>query len=287
MTPARIAIVLLLVAVGAAVAAAEQANWTGQQIMQAVHVRQQQFPYVYEEQSIVLMDRSGARDTRKARRYSRIEDDGSVRLLVIFESPPDVRGLALLAARDAAGAVTQGVYLPALGQRLVDSANTGGDGGFMGTDFSVESLTGELPQDYLYMRGDDLEIDNQPYFTVDVFVAGSDPRHGQPLRRHFVRQDNFFITRTEHFGTRGEVVRRQRAYDLKVVDGTHWHANLMLMEDLREHHQTLIKVDRRVYSRDYVPVEMFSAAWLFENYPLPATQDGADDMPVAGRGPDL
>lgn len=287
MNPVRTALILLLFVSGGAGAAADQANWTGQQIMQAVHVRQQQFPFVYEEQSIVLMDRNGARDTRKARRYSRIEDDGSVRLLVIFESPPDVRGLALLAARDAAGTVTQGVYLPALGQRLVDSVNSGGDSGFMGTDFSVENLTGELPQDYLYVRGDDQEIDNQPYFTVDVFTAGSDPRQGQPLRRHFVRQDNFFITRTEHFDGRGALVRRQRAYDLKVVDGTHWHANLMLMEDLREHHQTLIKVDRRVYSRDYVPVEMFSAAWLFENYPLPATEDGATAMPVAGRGADL
>ena len=251
----------------AAVAAADnREGWTGPQIMQEVQARQHQYPYIYEEQSIVLVDRNGFRDTRTARRYSRIEADDSIRLLLIFETPLQVKGMALLARRDAAGVVTSQLYLPALGQQLISSDPGDHGSGFLGTDFSVESLTGEMLSEYLYVRSDDLELENQPYFSVDVFRAGDDPEKIRPLRRHFIRQDNLFITRTDHFDAHGEVARRQRSYDLKVVDGAMWHANLMLMDDYREQHQTLIKVDRRIFSRNYVPAEMFSAGWLFEHF---------------------
>jgi hypothetical protein len=276
MTPTRaIALLLPLLTAAGAAAAAQPRDWTGAQIMQAVHARQKQFPFVYEEQSIVLVDRNGARDTRKARFFSRVEDDGTVRLLVVFETPPAVRGVAMLAERDPAGNVTQQLYLPALGLRLLPGDATGDDSGFMGTDFTVEALTGELLAEYRYERGDDVEFENQPYFTVDVYAAGSDPAQARPLRRHFVRQDNFFVTRTDFFDARGEVVRRRRAYDLKNVDGTLWYANQLLMDDYREQHRTVIKVDRRVISRDYVPAELFSAAWLFEHYPQADTAEAA------------
>ncbi len=248
-------------------------NWTGPRIMQEVQTRQHQYPYVYEEQSIVLVDRNGFRDTRTARLYSRIEADDSVNLMLIFESPLQVKGVSLLARRSPTGVVTSELYLPSMGQQMIASDSGDNSAGFMGTDFSVESLTGEMLSEYFYVRSDDLEVEDQLYFSVDVFHAGADPRKTRPLRRHFIRQDNFFITRTDHFDATGEVTRRQRSYDLKVVDGTLWHANLMLMDDFREQHQTLIKVDRRIFSRDYVPAEMFSAAWLFENYQTPPVNE--------------
>jgi hypothetical protein len=269
----------LLAATAAALAADGQEGWTGAQIMQEVHARQRLYPYIYEEQSIILVDRNGLRDTRTARRYSRIETDGSTRLLVVFETPPEIKGVALLARRDPAGTITSQLYLPALGQHLIASDPGDRGSGFMGTDFSVESLTGEMLSEYLYVRTDDVELENQPYFTVDVYLAGDDPARSRPQRRHFIRQDNLFITRTDYFDARGAVIRRQRAYDLKVVDGTMWHANLMLMDDYREQHQTLIKVDRRIFSRDYVPAEMFSAAWLFEHFRAQPADE--EEPPVA------
>lgn len=154
----------------------------------------------------------------------------------------------------------------------------------MGTDFTVESLTGEMLSAYLYVRGDDIEIGNQGCYTVDVYPAGADPGATDPLRRHFVRQDNFFILRTDYFDARGEVSRRLRAYDLKLVDQASWHANLLLMEDYREQHRTLIKVDRRIFSDNYVPAEVFTTGWLFGTYPAPPdAEPGAGATPVASR----
>jgi hypothetical protein len=34
---------------------------------------------------------------------------------------------------------------------------------------------------------------------------------------------------------------------------------MVLMEDLRERHSTLLKIERRVHSADYVPADLFAA----------------------------
>jgi hypothetical protein len=242
-------------------------SWSGEQIMEEVYRRHQQFPYVYEEQSMVLIDGRGNRDTRKLRRYSRIDDDGTVKFLLLFDSPREVSGVALLATRDPSGQTHKSIYLPAYGEQLVESGGAGSDGNFLGTDFSVESLTGEILSDYSYIRQNDRKIGDNDYLVIDVYQADANAKIQSALRRHYVRQDNFYITTTEHFDKLGRIKKIQSYHDLKPVDGDMWRANMILMKDAFEDHQSLIKINRRVFSRDYVPAEMFSASWIFANHP--------------------
>lgn len=260
-------------------AAATDPQLTGLELMQEVHERHRQYPHIYEEQSMVMVDRAGERDSRKVRRYSRVEDDGSVRFLLLFESPPEVKGVAILANRDAAGEMRKSVYLPAYGEQMIESSGAGSDGNFLGTDFSVESLTGERLADYRYVRRTDQKNGALQYYVVDVYPVADDT---QLRKRHYIRDDNFYITQTDYFDSRGRVSKKQTHHDLKAVDGDMWRANLVLMEDKLEQHQSLIKIHRRVFSRDYVPAEMFSADWLFANHPHtpPPVAEGADDAMV-------
>ena len=52
---------------------------------------------------------------------------------------------------------------------------------------------------------------------------------------------------------------------------------MILMEDSNEHHQSLIKINRRVFSRDYVSADIFTEDWLFKNYPFVSTPDIDDE----------
>jgi hypothetical protein len=47
---------------------------------------------------------------------------------------------------------------------------------------------------------------------------------------------------------------------------------MLLMENQKERHKTLIKIDRRIFSRDYVPPEIFTPAWLLEDRHVQGTQ---------------
>ena len=240
---------------------------TGAEIMKEVDRRHQQFPYIYEEQSMIMEDRNGDRDTRKVRRYSRVEEDGTVKFLLLFDYPQEVKGVALLANRDPDGKTKKYIYLPAYGEQLLESAGERSGDNFLGTDFSVENLTGEVLLDHNYVRHEDKEIDKVKYFVLDVYKASNPSPEGRILRRHFIQQDNLYITLTHHFDKHGRIARIQSQHDLKTVDHDMWRANMILMENKKDQHQSLIKVSRRIFSHDYVPAEVFTAEWLYENYP--------------------
>ena len=241
-------------------------NTKGIEIMEAVYERHQQFPYIYEEQSMVMEDRNGKRDSRKVRRYTRVEEDGTVNYLLLFDHPEEVKGVALIAQRTPEGDTTKHIYLPAYGEQLIESMGEGSNDNFLGTDFSVENLTGENLSEYHYERRNNKQIDDENYYVVDVYEA-SDRTNSKLLRRHFIRQDNLYITLTHHYDKQGRVSKLQSHHDLKSVDGDMWRANMILIEDKKEQHQSLIKISKRVFSRDYVPAEIFTANWLYTNFP--------------------
>ena len=235
--------------------------------MEEVNKRHQQFPYIYEEQSMLMVDRNGERDTRKAKRYSRVEEDGTVRFLLLFEHPQEVKGVALLANRKPDGKTSKYIYLPAYGEQLLESAGEGSGDNFLGTDFSVENLTGEVLSDHHYVRRDDREVEKVKYFVLDVYKAKKTSTEDRILRRHFIQQDSLYITLTHHFDKHGRIARIQSHHDLKEVDHGILRANMILMKNMKDQHQSLIKTSRRIFSHDYVPLEIFTAEWLYENYP--------------------
>jgi hypothetical protein len=253
------------------------AGASGREIMEAVYERHRQYPYVYEEQSMVLIDRDGRRQTRTLRRYSRVSGDGTVRLLLLFDSPKDVMGVALLAERGPDGSVTQSVYLPAFSEEFIGNAgdcrSACGDH-FLGSDFSVESLTGEALADYVYVRRADNQLGEARYYVIDV--QGQDA--GRTLRRHYVSARNLFIERTDYLDELGKVRKRQTHHDLARIHGDMWRANILLMDNVAERHQSIIRIERRVFSSDYVPEQVFTADWLRANHP-PVEQDQAQEPP--------
>lgn len=235
----------------------------GRGVMAAVYERHRQFPFVYEELALVLIDGRGRRTSRQARRFTRAAADGSVRFLLLFDAPAEVQGVGLLATRQADGTLDTGLYLPALGGGIVTGGGSGVGGALLGSDFSIEDLAGEDLDAYRYTRRGDSELAGVPHAVVDV----RGPDRGRVLRRHFVRLDNTFITRTDHFDGLGRLERRLTAHDLAAVSGEMWAANMLLMDHVALGHQSLLKVQRRVFSRDYVPEEVFTLAWLRANRP--------------------
>lgn len=270
--------IMFAVSLAAAVNQAYAAGFSsGLQIMQEVHRRHRQFPYVYEEHSIILVDSMGQRDTRKARLYTRVEDNGEIKILYIFEAPAAVKGVTLMAIRKPDGKTNTSIYLPAFGDQFIKSSWAGSNGNFLGTDFSVEDLTAEVLDDYRYVRRDDQKIGGMGYFVIDVYPAGEQAGDAHPIKRHYVRQDCFFITRTDYFDRQGRLYKQMHAYDLKKLGDEMWGAGELLMQDKKLDHQSIIKVDRRVFSIDYVPEDMFSKKWILAAYPPLDRQQTAEN----------
>lgn len=272
----------LVIASGAALGDAGQATWDGRRVMAEAVARHQQYPYVYEEQSMVLEDPTGGRQVRGLRRYSRAEPGGTVKVLLVLDHPPEVRGVALLQVQGPAGATRGGIYLPALGPEL--RAGDGHGEEVLGTDFTVADLGPEDLDGHGYQRLPDERRGDLDLFVVDALPA--DPAATGPggygRRRHWVRQDNLFLVETLYFDHHDRPFKRRSYHDLTAMDGGMWAAGMVLMENLRHGHRSLLKVRRRVYSRDYVPAEMFTDDWLLGHRHLAGNEGLPPGAPLPG-----
>ena len=270
------------------------ADANGREIMDHVYTRHQLYPFVYEEQSMILVDQQGNKNTRKLRRYSQLNETGSADFLLLFDSPRDVKGVALLASRSPDGETRQSFYLPAFGPSLIHAVTGTGNqqDNFLGTDYSINDLVGEMLDDYRHERVEDFNHQNIDYYVVDVFAldpatqtVNDETVTNYPLRRHYVRKDSLFISRTDHFDDLGRIKKRQTQHDLTNVHGDMWRANMMMMDNALQPHRTIIKIDRRVFSRDYVPPEVFTPAWIMANQGLLSEKE-RPDQDVAESGHD-
>ena len=271
-------LVPLLAVVTGTAANTSDAQLSGKEIMEEVYRRHEQFPYIYEEQIMILIDSAGNRDTRKLRRYSRLDSRDSGRYLLLFDDPPEVRGVGLLTTIEPPDRIKAGIYLPAFGNQLIESIGQTKAESFLGTDFSVYDLLPEPLDKYAFRRQADQTIEDMSYFIVDVYrpedlVQDSD----QPYKRNYIRQDNYYITRTDTFDRHGRIYKQQTHHDLKSLGGGMWRADMMLMENMKTRHQSLIKINRRVFSRDYVPNELFTLEWLINNQHMPEKAKKPDD----------
>lgn len=233
-------------------------------IMERVRSRQQQYPYVYEEQTLVLVDRQGRRNSRRLRRYSRLESDGRLRFLVVFDAPAEIAGVAFLSDYRPDHGLQQQFHLPALGARPVSTRDPSADGLVLGTDFSIDSLMGRSGDAERYQRCEDLERDADvaPLLCVAAYASEEDVAAERPQARHYVHVRRAMILRTDFLNDRGVVERRQTLHDLVPVGGGAWRPNLVRMHNLRLRHQSLLRVERRVFSEDRVPEALFSLHWL-------------------------
>lgn len=250
---------------------------TGAELMQAVRDRHQLYPYTYEEQSLVLTDRHGQRETRRMRTYMRAEEDGTLRYMLLFDTPAEVEGVALIAERMPDGATNKYFYLPAFGPQLIEAGGASYGENFLGTDFAVEDLTGEALDDFRYERARDERINGARHFVVDAYPVGDNDVPS--AMRHYIDSERMFVVRTDHLDQFGRLRKRQTFHDLRHVGAGAWRANIMHMDDQRSRHQSLIRVDRRIFSRDYVPREVFSAEWLFANHQPMIVEVAEDEQP--------
>lgn len=269
-----IAILAALAALAGGPAAALAAP-DGAEIMDRVRAQRPHACCIYQELTMILSDPAGESGVRRIRWFERHEPDGSSRLLLMFVAPADVRGAAVLVTRDSHGATRGEVYLPALGRPLDLAARTAGAMPLVGSDFKLADLFRGAPRDFTYAREADAEIDRSMHYVIRATpVKGAEQRTGGGTRRHYVRKGDHFVVRTDFHDVRGALARRQSFRDPKQVEPGVWQADMILMEDFSERHRTLLKVERRVFSPDYAPAEIFSRQWLVEGRHL-LTGDGA------------
>lgn len=236
----RAAVVLVLLCAVAGSALAQN----GRDLIEASLGRHALPSHVYEEQALVMTDRQGKHTVRTLRSYT-VRDDGGVRNLRVIETPMDTKGTSLFIERDPQGRALRGAVptSPAFG-----------------SNFIIADLEPEQTKDFRYERDGDEVLGRVAHHVLRAVPVDQDVarRTGYHERRIYLRKDNLFISRIDYLDRDGRQARRQTFRDPLPDDSGIWRARMILMENLRDGERSLIKVERRVHSSDYVPATVFA-----------------------------
>lgn len=188
-------------------------------------------PYLYQELALVITDAQGRYNVRTFRHYGQQNDHW-----LVVDTPPDMRGAT--------------IHLnPERGSR--DSLGSP----ILGSGFRVGDFAPEMLEAHDYQRRDNEMLGRQLHYVVDAQPHQS----GQPGRRLYLRQDNLFVSRIDYRDSDGQPARRQSFHNPRPDESGIWRPGMILMEDLRDGRRSLLKVEHRVHSPDYLPAAMVSA----------------------------
>lgn len=279
-------LIFLFIPTGTVSATTSSAGKDGRQIVKQMLKATSQQPFVYEEQSMILIDKSNNRDVRDIRRYLRVDSSNKARVLLVFDAPEEIKGVALLVVVNSDRQQQGGIYLPAFEKRLLTADSQGGADRFLGSDFSVFDLQPENMNDFIYTRLDDVQINEVDFYTVEARPKNAKvfEQTGYKRRILTISKQGFMPVKATYFDRYNRLLKILTRHHFKNYGGDTWLPDMMLMDNIRENHKTLLKTRQRVFSADYVPVRMFKTDWLFANRHMASTIEHVFENTLTPRG---
>jgi len=188
------------------------------------------------ELQMVLRNAAGQESTRSLRIATLEKHDETVgdKSLVVFDTPRDIEGTALLSHAKILDPDDQWLYLPAL-KRVKRISSSNKSGPFVGSEFAFEDFTAiELNKfEYRYVGEEacgDLVCD----------VLERTPRYensGYTKQISWVDQSDYQIRKVEFYDRRGDLLKVLELKDYRNYDGI-WRPHLLTMSNVQTKKQT-------------------------------------------------
>jgi outer membrane lipoprotein-sorting protein len=154
--------------------------------------------------------------------------------MVVFDTPRDIEGTALLSHAKILDPDDQWLYLPAL-KRVKRISSSNKSGPFVGSEFAFEDFTAiELNKfDYSYTG----EV---PCADLTCDVLERTPRYensGYTKQVSWIDQTNYQIRKVEFYDRRGDLLKVLELSDYRDYDGI-WRAHKLSMRNVQTNKQT-------------------------------------------------
>ena len=194
--------------------------------------------------AVMTLQNAAGQSTTREMEFTTLEresHDVGDKSLVLFRSPRDVEGTALLSHAKITGSDDQWLYLPALGRvRRISSANKSGP--FVGSEFAFEDFTSLELKKYTYDFIEQVPLEMEGgTFTVDVvkrFPAYENSGYDHQIS--YVDVDNLQVRRVEFFDRRGDHLKTLDLLDYREYGEGIWRAQTLTMVNHRTNKRTTI-----------------------------------------------
>ena len=191
---------------------------------------------------MVLKNAAGQESTRALKIWTLEKPDETVgdKSLVLFDTPRDIEGTALLSHAKILDPDDQWLYLPAL-KRVKRISSSNKSGPFVGSEFAFEDFTAiELNKfGYRYIGSEvcgDLQCD----------VVERLPKYensGYTRQVAWVDQTHYQIRKVEFYDRRGDLLKVLELKDYRQYENGVWRAHLLSMTNVQTNKQTDLVYD--------------------------------------------
>ena len=185
---------------------------------------------------MVLRNAAGQEATRSLKIATLEKPDETVgdKSLVLFDTPRDIEGTALLSHAKILDPDDQWLFLPAL-KRVKRISSSNKSGPFVGSEFAFEDFTAiELNKfDYTY-------IGTEACGDLTCDVLERSPRYensGYTKQVSWVDQTDFQIRKVEFYDRRGDLLKVLELSDYREYEGI-WRAHKLSMNNVQTNKQT-------------------------------------------------
>ncbi len=189
------------------------------------------------ELQMILRNAAGQESSRTLRISTLEKPDESVgdKTLVLFDTPRDIEGTALLSHARILDPDDQWLFLPAL-KRVKRIASSNKSGPFVGSEFAFEDFTAiELNKyDYRYLG-------SETCGTLQCDVLERLPLYqnsGYSKQVSWVDRDVFQIRKVEFYDRRGDLLKVLELTDYRQYDNGVWRAHRLTMKNLQTNKET-------------------------------------------------
>lgn len=167
--------------------------------------------------------------------------------LVLFNTPRDIEGTALLSHARILDPDDQWLYLPAL-KRVKRISSSNKSGPFVGSEFAFEDFTAiELNKfDYRF-------IGTEPCADLQCDVVERLPRYrnsGYLKQIAWVDRTDFQIRKVEFYDRRGDLLKVLELSDYRLYDNGVWRAHRLSMSNVQTNKRTELLYDSYLFKVD-------------------------------------
>ena len=180
---------------------------------------------------MILRNRHGETSERQLRNKTlEVAGDGD-KVIIIFDTPRDVKGTAFLSFTHKFDADDQWLYLPAL-KRVKRISSRNKSGPFMGSEFAYEDISSQEVEKYSYRYIKDETVDGRDHFVIERDPV--DPKSGYKRQRVWLDKAEYRLWKIDFYDRKDTLLKTLTYDDYHQYLNQYWRAHTMDMTN----HQT-------------------------------------------------
>ncbi len=183
------------------------------------------------ELTMTLRNRHGQESVRSLSSKTLEQLDDGDKSLVVFDSPKDIDGTALLTFSHKTGDDDQWLYLPAL-KRVKRISSSNKSGPFVGSEFAYEDISSQEVEEYTYKYLRDEEVDGMKMFVIEQYPT--DPKSGYTRQVAWIDQAEYRLWKVDFYDRKDAALKTLVYKGYEQYLDKHWRPARMEMVN----HQT-------------------------------------------------